>query len=221
MSTAIAAMPFPGTAPGCAIIAGHNVRAQTEPPAGEVTALLHAWAAGDRSVESRLFELVEPDLHRVAQHLMRRERPDHSLQATALVNEVYCRLVRARERDWQSRSHFFAVAARAMRRLLIDYARSRAKTISLPADWVEAILPGRDEKLELAVAMNGLLDDLATIQPDSCSIVELKFYMGFTDQETADSLSLPLRTVQRKFGDARRWLYQNLESLSCKPKTNT
>src|SRR6266851_4690090 len=112
MSTAIAAMPFPGTAPGCAIIAGHNVRAQTEPPAGEVTALLHAWASGDRSVESRLFELV-----------------------------------RARERDWQSRSHFFAVAARAMRRLLIDYARSRAKTIPLPADWVEAILQGRDEKL--------------------------------------------------------------------------
>src|ERR1700704_3860402 len=83
-----------------------------EPPAGEVTVLLHAWSAGDRSVEPRLFDLVLPDLRRLAQCLMRRERQDHSLQPTALLNETYCRLVKSRERDWQNRSHFFAVAAK-------------------------------------------------------------------------------------------------------------
>jgi len=91
-------------------------------PEGEVTRLLHAWGGGDRSVEDRLFELVLPDLRKLAESMMRRERPDHSLQPTALLNEAYCRLLTARERDWRSRSHFFAIAARAMRRLLIDHA---------------------------------------------------------------------------------------------------
>jgi|GraSoiStandDraft_41_1057321.scaffolds.fasta_scaffold442449_2 RNA polymerase sigma factor (TIGR02999 family) len=190
-------------------------------PAGEVTALLHAWGAGDRSVESRLFELVLPDLHKLADRMMRRERPDHSLQPTALLNEVYCRLVMARERDWQNRRHFFAVAARAMRRILIDYARSRPKAVRVPAEGLEAWLQGRDEKIELAVTINGLLDEIEASHPDWCSIIELKFFMGFTDQETAEVLGVPLRTAQRRFGDARRWLYQSLESRSCQAKTIT
>src|SRR5438067_2055475 len=82
-------------------------------PEGEVTRLLHAWGSGDRTVEDRLFELVLPDLRKLAESMMRRERPDHSLQPTALLNEAYCRLLTARERDWRNRAHFFAIAARA------------------------------------------------------------------------------------------------------------
>ena len=93
-------------------------------PDRNVTALLRAWGEGDRSVEERLFALILPDLHQLARYMISRERPEHSLQPTALMNEAYLRLVSARERDWENRRHFFAVAARAMRHLLIDYARA-------------------------------------------------------------------------------------------------
>lgn len=188
---------------------------------GEITGLLHAWAAGDRSVEERLFALVLPDLHRLAQCLMRGERPDHSLQPTALLDEVYCRLVAARERNWENRKHFFAVAARAMRRLLIDHARSRPKVHKIPLEDVEAASSSPQEKLALALSIDGLLDEMRATQPDSCSIVELRFFMGFTDREAADALGLPLRTIQRRFSDARRWLYERLESKPCPAHTKT
>src|SRR5689334_23090484 len=106
-------------------------------PAGEVTMLLQAWSQGDRTVEQRLFELVLPDLHKLAEYFMRRERPDHSLQPTALLNEAYFRLVGARERDWQNRRHFFAIAARVMRRFLINHARARPKGQKIGMDDVE------------------------------------------------------------------------------------
>lgn len=183
-----------------------------ETPAGEVGSLLHAWANGDRSVESRLFEIMLPDLHKLAEQLMRREAPDHSLQPTALLNETYCRLVGAHEGDWEDRRYFFAVAARAMRRLLIDHARGHAKVQQVPITGLEAWLRGCDDKLDLAVAVDQLLNELEATHQDWCSIVELKFFMGFTDEEAADALGLPLRTMQRKFGDARRWLYERLES---------
>ena len=96
-----------------------------ESPDGEITRLLHQWSNGDRGAEDRLFELVVPDLHKLAQYLTRRERQDNSLQATALINEAYLRLAHARKLEWQNRKHFFAVAARSMRRLLIDHARGR------------------------------------------------------------------------------------------------
>ena len=182
-----------------------------EPPAGEITALLHAWSEGDRSVEARLFELVTPDLHRIAQALMRRERPGHTLDPTGLLNEAYCRLVAARERDWANRRHFFAIAARAMRRLLIDHARGRPDAQVLPIDGMDEWLRATGKKLEQAIAIDQLLARLEPQHPDWCSIVDLKFFLGFTDEETADALGMPLRTVQRKFGDARRWLFEQLE----------
>jgi RNA polymerase sigma factor (TIGR02999 family) len=189
--------------------------------AGEVTVLLQSWGNGDRSVEERLFSLVLPDLRKLAGWLMRRERPDHSLQPTALLNEVYCRLVTSGERDWQNRRHFYAVAGRAMRHLLIDYARARPKAVRVPLEDIEPMARDRDLKLEQAIAIDGLLREIEVTNPDWCSIVELKFFVGFSDQETADALGLPLRTVQRKFGDARRWLFERLESVSCSPKTKT
>ena len=189
-------------------------------PAGEVTVLLQAWSAGDRSVEDRLFSLVLPDLHRLAQHMMRRERAEHSLQPTILINEVYLRLVRARERDWENRRHFFAVAARAMRHLLIDYARARPAGAKLAIEGLEELLRGRDEQIELGVAIGELLTEMQAAHPDWCAVVDLKFFAGFTDEEAATALNLPLRTMQRQFSDARRWLYQKLEHRRCKAIPN-
>ena len=163
--------------------------------AGDVTTLLRAWSSGDRSVEERLFSLVLPDLHKLAQYMMGGERQDHSLQATALMNEAYFRLVNARERDWENRRHFFAIAARTMRRLLIDHARGRPKGAKLPIEGLEEMLRGRDAQLETAVAINSLLDELDGKHPDWCSVVELKFFAGFTDYEIAESLGIRLRTM--------------------------
>lgn len=188
---------------------------------GEVTALLRAWSGGDRSVEERLFQLVLPDLRRIAGALMSKERSDHSLQPTALLNETYLRLVGARENDWADRRHFFAVAARAMRRLLIDHARARPHGVKIPMDGMEELLRGRETQMELALSIDGLLDELAEKQPEWCSVVEMKFFWGFTDEETAAALSLPLRTAQRHFGDARRWLFERLEQGKCKANSKT
>jgi RNA polymerase sigma factor (TIGR02999 family) len=187
-------------------------------PGNDITQMLHAWSAGDRSVEERLFSLVLPDLHKLARHMMNGERREHSLQPTALMNEAYLRLVGARERDWQDRRHFFAVAARAMRHLLIDHARARPSGAKIPIAGFEELLRGRDAQLEVGVDINALLDEMEKKHPDWCPIVELKFFAGFTDEETAGALNLPLRTMQRQFGDARRWLYERLESNRGKAK---
>ena len=173
--------------------------------------MLHAWSAGDRAVEPRLFELLIPDLHKLAYYLLKRERPDHSLQATALINEAYLRLVGARERDWENRRHFLRVAARAMRHLLIDHARSRGKGSPTPLAGLEDLLRGRDSQLELGVAIDSLLEELDKSHPEWCTIVDMKFFAGFTDDETAEALGIPLRSMQRKFGDARRWLFERLD----------
>jgi len=187
-----------------------NHRVDMETP-GEITSLLHAWAKGEQNVENQLFELVMPDLHKIAAALMRRERPDHSLQATSLLNETYCRLVRARERDWQNRRHFFAIAARAMRRLLIDHARGRPKVRFVPMEDVQEWLRITGGKIEQALAIDTLLSRIEDTHPEWCTIVELKFFMGFSDEETAEALGISLRTMQRNFSDARRWLYEQME----------
>jgi RNA polymerase sigma factor (TIGR02999 family) len=181
------------------------------PAPDEVTRLLHAWSAGEPDAERRLFELILPDLHNLARRLMSGERPGHSLQPTALLNEAYFRLAGARESDWENRRHFFAVAARAMRHLLIDHARGRPKGTKVPFDGLEEILRGREMQMERGVAINALLDEMAQSQPQWCSIIELKFFAGFTDDETAEALGIPLRSIQRQFGDARRWLFERLQ----------
>jgi RNA polymerase sigma factor (TIGR02999 family) len=187
------------------------------PPAGEVTELLRAWSAGDRSVEDRLFRLVMPELRALSRYLMHKERRDHTLQPSALLNEAYVRLLAARERDWENRRHFFAVAARVMRRLLIDHARAQRKAVALKAE-ISDELQDRDARLELAVDIDLLLDELERTHPDWCSIVELRYFMGLTDTETAEALGVPLRTMQRRYADARRWLYVRLSPESCKTK---
>jgi len=178
---------------------------------GDITHLLHQWRAGSREAENQLFILVLPNLRRLAHYLMQRERKDHSLQATELVNQIYFRMVAARERDWQNRKHFFAIAARAMRRHLIDHARGRPSVEFLELDGLESVLAGDSGKVDLAIAVDRLLDELAETKPEWSMLVEMKFFLGLTDEEAAEAMGVKLRTMQRTWSDARRWLYTRME----------
>src|SRR5208282_502954 len=119
-----------------------------EQPMGDITHLLHQWREGSREAENQLFSLVLPNLRRFAHYLMQRERKDHSMQATELVDEIYFRMVAAKERDWQSRKHFFAIAARAMRRYLIDHARGRPSGEFVALEGFENLLPADSGKID-------------------------------------------------------------------------
>ena len=182
-----------------------------EEPLGDITDLLHQWRAGNREAENQLFTLVLPNLRRLAHYLMQRERKDHSLQATELVDQVYFRMVAAKERDWQNRKHFFAIAARAMRRYLIDHARGRPSAEFVALEGFENILPADSGKIDLAITVDRLLDELAETKPEWSMLVEMKFFLGLTDEEAAEAMGVKLRTMQRTWSDARRWLYTRVE----------
>jgi RNA polymerase sigma factor (TIGR02999 family) len=174
---------------------------------GMVTELLHRWRAGDREAENVLFEIVMPNLRGFAGYLMKGERKDHSLQASELIGEAYVRLLAARDQDWQNRKHFFAIAARIMRRYLIDHAR-RPRGEKVPLNS-EIDPPLASNAVDSAI-MGELLDELDRVHPDWCTVVEMKHFLGFTDIEAAGEMDLPLRTVQRMWLDARRWLFERL-----------
>jgi RNA polymerase sigma factor (TIGR02999 family) len=174
---------------------------------GDITGLLRRWKDGSAEAENELFRAVMPELQKLARYFMRRERSDHSLHSSDLVDQIYFRLVSAKNRDWQSRRHFFAVAGRAMRHYLIDYARSRGQAQFVPLPEIEAVLAADGSKAELALTIDKLLQELERTQPDLCSVVELKFFLGLTDEEAASALGLKLRTFQRMWQDARQWLF--------------
>ena len=178
-----------------------------EQPAGDITQLLHQWREGSKDAENQLFTLVVPNLRRLARFLMQKERKDHSLQATELVDQIYFRLVAAKNRDWQSRKHFFAIAARAMRRHLIDHARGRPSAEFVAIEEFAHGLPGGAAELEQAITIDHLLDELAETRPDWSMLVEMKVFLGLTDDEAAEAMGLKLRTMQRTWNDARRWLF--------------
>jgi len=183
----------------------------------DITVLLQRWRSGSRSAESELFDRVLPDLRHLAHYLMKGERKGHTLQATELVNEIYVRLVAAKDRDWQSRQHFFAIAARSMRHYLIDHARGRPRGVDfVPFDGAENLFPVKSIKVDQVVAIDRLLDQLAESHPDWCTLVELKYFLGFTDEEAAEALGLKLRTMQRMWRDARQWLFEQMESGDAK-----
>ncbi|MGA2601563.1 MAG: ECF-type sigma factor [Bryobacteraceae bacterium] len=188
------------------------------PESPDITRLLHEWAAGSREAENELFTQVMPDLRRLARHLMRGERKGHSLQATELVNQIYGRLVAVPGQHWQNRRHFFAIAARAMRRYLIDHARGRPG-VRFTALGIDDLLPGPGRQLDLAVTIDNLLDQLNAIEPEWCHIVEIKYFLGLTDEEAADALGIKLRTLQRGWRDARQWLFERLEPIVVRPLT--
>jgi RNA polymerase sigma factor (TIGR02999 family) len=179
---------------------------------GEITQLLQHWRAGDPHAESALFDTLMPELRKIAGCCFRAERHGHTLQPTALVNEAFVRLARARNIDWQDRGHFFAVAARIMRRLLIDHARARGSVQFLPMDGFPERLLGRCTPLELAITVDTLLDELGKESPQQRAVVELKFFLGMTDEEAANALNLTLHTLQREWYRARQWLFQRVSS---------
>ena len=185
----------------------------------EITRLLKAWGGGDSAALDRLTPLVYEQLRRMARSYMRNERPGHTLQATALVNEAFLRLVDTRNVDWTDRVHFFAVCARVMRRILVDAARSRAAIKrGGHADHAEhstAInldqLPNPASEMSAQVcALDEALDTLAQLDPRRAHVIELRFFGGLTVEETAQVLQTSPQTVMREWKLARAWLAREL-----------
>jgi len=178
-----------------------------------VTGLLLAWNDGDESALEKLVPVVYQELHRLAKRQMQRERPDHSLQTTALINEAYLRLVDLRNVHWQNRAHFFALCARLMRRILVDFARSRhyakrgagAQPISLNESLV--VSPQLSADL---VAVDDALNALTTIDARKGQVVELRFFGGLTLEETAAVLKVSPDTVRHDWKLAKAWLLREL-----------
>jgi RNA polymerase sigma-70 factor (ECF subfamily) len=186
----------------------------TTPP-GDVTELLRAWGQGDDQALAALLPLVERELRRLARSYMARERQDHTLQTTALVNEAYMRLTDASQLPWQSRAHFFGIAARLMRRVLVDYARSRGykkrggsiEHISL--DDAVAVTPPLDFDV---VALDRALEKLMAMDERKSRVIELRFFGGLSVDETAEVLHVSPDTVKRDWRLAKLWLLRELES---------
>jgi len=186
-------------------------------PVADITQLLQKWRDGDQAAEQELFSVVFPDLRRLAHHFMQGERKDHTLQATELVNQIYFRLVAAKNRDWQNRRHFFAIAARAMRRYLIDYARGRPRADFVALEGIENLLPAGSPKLDQAITIDHLLDELAAQKPEWSMLVEVKYFLGLTDEEASEVMGMKLRTMQRMWVEARKWLFERMEPRQAEP----
>jgi RNA polymerase sigma factor (TIGR02999 family) len=185
-------------------------------PATSLTALLQAWGKGDLEARDRLLPIVYGELRRQAARQLRSERVGHTLQPTALVHEVYLRLAKPRRVPWQSRAEFFAAAAQAMRRILVDHARKRAAA-KRAGDWTrvkledDVAIEGKQE-LDL-LALDEALDSLAALDARHARIVELRFFGGLSVPETAAVLHVSTATVKRDWSLARAWLHRRLEAI--------
>lgn len=183
------------------------------PSAHEVTQLLRAWGDGDERSLEKLTPLVYEELRRVARRYMAREQPGHTLQATALVNEVYLRLVDVREVSWANRAHFFAVCARMMRRILTDLARARRhlkRGGGAPRLLLEEALIVPQARGRNLVAVDDALNALAVLDPRKSQVVELRFFGGLSVEETAEALKISPETVMRDWKFAKAWLGREL-----------
>lgn len=179
---------------------------------GEITELLHAWSEGDQSALERLTPIVFDELHRLASRYMKRERPGHSLQTTALVNEAYMRLVDYNRMEWQDRAHFFAVSAQLMRRILVERVRRHNLTRGGGVQHVsleEAAVVGGRRSADL-VALDDAMNSLARIDPRKVQVVEMRFFGGLSVEETAEVLKVSTVTVMRDWSTAKAWLYREL-----------
>jgi len=185
-------------------------------PSADVTQLLIAWSHGDKSALDRLAPLVQEELRRLARLHLGRESTGHTLQPTALVNEAYLRLVAWQSVAFQDRAHFFAIAAKMMRRILVNHAISRGRqkrggsAIVIPLDDAQ---PSGAENTADILALNEALDKLAAFDERKSQIVELRFFGGLSEEETAEVLQSSLRTIQREWRLARAWLYRYLNRV--------
>jgi RNA polymerase sigma-70 factor (ECF subfamily) len=179
----------------------------------EVTQLLRAWSRGDDRALDKLTPLVEGELHRLAHRYMARENPGHTLQTTALVNEVYLKLVNVQDMTWQDRAHFFAISARMMRHILTDFARSRqfqkrgGAALHVTLDEALMVSPEQDADI---VALDDALGQLAALDPRKSQVVELRFFGGLSAEETAEVLKVSRETVLRDWKFAKVWLLREL-----------
>jgi RNA polymerase sigma factor (TIGR02999 family) len=182
---------------------------------GAVTRLLHEWAAGHPGAQDELLPLVYNELRRRAAGQLRRDRKPHTLQPTALVHEAYMRLLGQRHVDWQSRTHFFALASRMMRRILVDHARARATSkrpegaIRVSLDGVLATVDPRGCDL---LMLDQALSELAHLDERQVSMLELCYFGGLTTEEVADAMSVSRSTVARELRSAKAWLYRRMTS---------
>jgi len=181
----------------------------------DISKLLRAWSEGDRGALERLTPIVYDELRRLARRYMKGERPGHSLQTTALVNEAYTRLVDYKRMQWQNRAHFFAVSAQLMRRILVEHARRRnlkrgggVRHVSLEE---AAVVGGGDTDL---VALDEAMNALARIDPRKVQVVEMRFFGGLSVEETAEVLKISPITVKRDWRVARTWLHRELSGSS-------
>jgi RNA polymerase sigma factor (TIGR02999 family) len=193
----------------------HRVRAEAMPSSSqvpskvEVTQLLKAWGTGDDRALEQLTPVVENELHRLAHRYMAREKPGHTLQTTALVNEVYLRLVDVQAVSWQDRAHFFAISARMMRRILTDFARARSYqkrgggAVQVTLDEGLVVAPGKDADI---MALDEALTQFAVLYPRQSQVVELRFFGGLEVEEAAEALKISPETIKRDWRFAKTWL---------------
>jgi len=180
------------------------------PVPGDVTRLLQAWRSGDEGALESLMPLIYGQLREMARRHLARERRGHTLQPTAIVHEAYLRLSREEAKNWQSRSHFFAVAGTAMRRILVDYARRRSSKKrggDASAYQIESIAEPKAVDL---IAVDDALQKLAQLDPERARVVELRFFAGLTEEETAAALDVSVATARRRWMGARTWLHREL-----------
>lgn len=179
----------------------------------ELTGLLQAWSGGDQQALDKLAPRVHRELHRIAARYMAGEWPNHPLQTTALINEAYIRLINWKDVQWQNRAHFFAVSAQLMRRILVDFARSRNQAkhgrgiAETTLDEAIVLQPGKSPDL---VLLDEALTRLAEMDPRKGRVIELRFFGGLTVQETAEVLQISDRTVLREWNLAKAWLYREI-----------
>jgi RNA polymerase sigma factor (TIGR02999 family) len=187
------------------------------PPQHEITELLEQWTGGNQSALDRLYPLVYEELRRLARSYMKREPKGHTLQTTALINEAYVRLVDQHNVHWENRSHFFAISAQIMRRILVDHARRylQAKrgggALRVSLDEVMIVASERSEEV---LMLDEALGNLARVDPRRCQVVELRYFAGLNNEEIASVLKISENTVMRDWNLARAWLYQQLGGTS-------
>jgi RNA polymerase sigma factor (TIGR02999 family) len=185
------------------------------PQPGEITELLVSWSSGDDQALEKLIPLVYLELRKFARRYMGRESPDHTLQTSALINEAYLKLVDQRSLDWQNRAHFFAVAAKVMRNILIDHARGRRSTkrgAGAMKVTLNEVVKLTDERATELVALDDALKTLAEFDARQSQIVELRFFGGLSIDETAEVMKISPATVTREWRAARAWLRKQMSA---------